>query len=100
MLIQIFSPIWDHSFVSFPPVFPGQVYILHDKMKDLNKLDQEKLDEMKQNYDPKSEKIFESTWDLSDSNKDDTIINNLYEDISNLKIQENQDSDNSDSFSW
>ena len=35
------------------------VHILHDKMEDLNKLNQEKLEEMKQNYDPKSEKIFE-----------------------------------------
>ena len=68
-------------------------------MEDLNKLDQEKLEEMKQNYDPKSKKILESTWDLSDSNEDDTIVNNLYEDLSNLKIQENQDSDNSDSSS-
>ena len=54
---------------------------------------------MKQNYDPKSEQIFESTWDLCDSNEDNTIINNLYKDLSNLKIQEIQDSDNSDSSS-
>ena len=68
------------------------VHILHDKMEDLNKLDKEKLKDMKQNYDPKSEKIFKSTWDLSDSNEDETIVKNLYEDLSNLNIQENSDS--------
>ena len=33
------------------------VYILHDKMEDLNKLNKEKLKEMKQNHNPKSEKF-------------------------------------------
>ena len=45
-----------------------EVHILHDKMEDLNKLDKRKIEEMKKNYDPKSEQIFNSTWDLSDSN--------------------------------
>ena len=35
-----------------------EVHILQDKMEDLNKLDQEKLEEMKQKYDPNSEKKF------------------------------------------
>ena len=68
-------------------------------MEDLDKLDKDKLVEMKQNYDPRSEKIFDATWDLSDSNEDDNIVNNLYKDLSNLKIEDNQDSDNSDSSS-
>ena len=42
---------------------------------------------MKQKYDPKSEDIFESTWDLSDSSEDNTIVKKLYEDLSNLKIE-------------
>ena len=51
---------------------------------------------MKKNYDPKSEQIFNTTWDLSDSHEDDTIIKNLYEDLSNLKIQnDSEDEDNS-----
>ena len=51
---------------------------------------------MKQKYDPKSDEIFESTWDLSDSSEDDTIVKELYEELSNLKIEKIQDSDNSD----
>ena len=54
-----------------------EVHILNDKMEDLNKLDERKLKEMKQNYDPKSKQIFKSTWDLSNSDEDDTIVNNL-----------------------
>ena len=44
-----------------------EMHILHHKVEIINNLDQEKLEEMKQQYDPKSEKILESTWDLSDS---------------------------------
>ena len=37
-----------------------------------------------------------STWDLSNSHEDDTIIKNLYEDLSNLNIQsDSEDKDNS-----
>ena len=75
------------------------VHILHKKMEDLDNLDKEKLKEMKQNYDPKSEKIFESTWDLSDSSEDNTIVKQIYEDLSNLNIKEIQDSDESNSSS-
>ena len=66
-----------------------EMHILHDKMEILNNLDQDKLEEMKQQYDPKSEKIFESTWDLSDSSEDDTIVKKLYEESSNLEIEKN-----------
>ena len=44
-----------------------EMHVLHNKMETDLKLDKEKLEEMKNDYDPKSEKIFESTWDLSDS---------------------------------
>ena len=52
---------------------------------------------MKKNYNPTSEQIFNSTWDLSDSNEDDTIVKNLYEDLSNLNIQENSEDEDSSS---
>ena len=74
-----------------------EVHILHNKLEELNKLDKAQLNEIKRNYNPKSENIFKSTWDLSDSNEDDTIVNNLYKDLSNLNIQDNSESDNSDS---
>ena len=49
------------------------------KMDVLNNLDRDKLEDMKQKYDPKSEDIFESTWDLSDTSEEETIVNELYE---------------------
>ena len=76
-----------------------EVHILHDKLEDLNKLDGAQLEEMRCNYDPKSKDIFESTWDLSDSNEDDNIVNKMYEGLSNLKIEDNSESDNSESSS-
>ena len=66
-------------------------------MESLNKLDKEKLEEMKLNYNPKSEDVFKEVWDLSDTSEDDTIVKDLYEELSNLKIQTIQDSDNSES---
>ena len=73
-----------------------EVQALHDQLEGNIKIDKEKLEEMKKNYDPKSEQIFNTTWDLSDSYEDDTIVKNLYEDLSNLKIQnDSEDEDNS-----
>ena len=73
-----------------------EVQALHNTFKDNIKIDEAKLEEMKKNYNPKSKQIFNSTWDLSDSHKDDTIIKNLYEDLSNLNIQsDSEDEDNS-----
>ena len=50
---------------------------LHDNLENLNNLDKDKLEEMKQTYDPKSEDIFESTWDLSDTSEDKKIVKEL-----------------------
>ena len=55
-----------------------EMHILHDKMEILSNLYQDKLEYMKQKYDPKSEDIFESTWDLSDTSEDETIVKELY----------------------
>ena len=54
------------------------VHKLHDNLEDLNKLDKEKLEEMKQKYDPKSEDIFKEASDLSDTSEDDKIVKELY----------------------
>ena len=76
-----------------------EVQALHYTLEDRKIIDKAKLEEMKKNYDPKSEQIFNSTWDLSDSNEDITIVKNLYKDLSNLNIQDNSESDNSNSSS-
>ena len=51
-----------------------EMHKVHDKLENLNKLDKEKLEEMKQNYDPKSEDVFKEVLDLSDTSEDDTIV--------------------------
>ena len=56
-----------------------EVHKLHDNLENLNKLDKEKLEEMRQNYDPKSEDVFKEAWDLSDTSEDDTIVKEQYE---------------------
>ena len=70
-----------------------EVQILHGKMEESNipintfmdtTIDAGKLEEMKKNYDPNSEEIFNKEWDLSE---DDTIVKNLYKDLSNLDIE-------------
>ena len=45
-----------------------------------------KLEEIKKSYEPILEKVFNSTWDLPDSQDDDKIAKILYEDLSNLDI--------------
>ena len=72
-----------------------EMHKLHDNLENLNNLDKDKLEEMKQTYDPKSEDIFKSTWDLCDTSEDETIVKELYKEMSNLKIVTIQDSDNS-----
>ena len=79
-----------------------EVQILHEKMEESNipiktvmdtKIDAGKLEEMKRNYDPNSEEIFNKEWDLSE---DDTIVKNLYKDLSNLNIENiSEEKDNS-----
>ena len=63
-----------------------EMHILHDKMEILSNLDQDKLEDMKQKYDPKSEDIFESTWDLFDTCENETIIKELFEEFSELSL--------------
>ena len=38
-------------------------------------------------------------WDLSDTSEDETIVKELYEEMSNMKIEKYQDSNNSESSS-
>ena len=70
---------------------------IHDKLENLSNLDKEKLEEMKLQYDPKSEDVFKEVWDLSDTSEDETIVKTLYEELAKLDIQTVQDSDNSES---
>ena len=54
-----------------------EMHKLHDNLEDLNKLDKNKLEEMKQKYDPKSEDVFTTDWDLSNTSEDKTIVKEL-----------------------
>ena len=54
-----------------------EMHKIHDNLENLSKLDKEKLEEMKLNYDPKSEDVFKEVWDLSDTSEDETIIKDL-----------------------
>ena len=53
-----------------------EVQTLHKNLEDETQIDKEKLKEMKKSYNPTSERIFNSTWDLSDSKEDNNIIKN------------------------
>ena len=53
-----------------------EVQTLHKTLENETQINKEKHKEMKKNYDPTSEKI----WDLSDSQGDNIIGKNLYED--------------------
>ena len=68
-----------------------QVHIIHDNLENFSEQEKEKIEEMENNYDPKSEKIFEEIWDLSSD--DDSIVKNIEKVLENLKIE---DSDNSE----
>ena len=60
------------------------------------KIDADKLDEMKRNYYPNSEKIFNTTWDLTedqnihletDDKNSEEIVKSLYKELSELNIE-------------
>merc|ERR1711954_70181 len=68
-----------------------QVHIIHDNLEHLSDLDKGKIEEMEENYDPKSEDIFKEVWDLSDTSEDESIVKNLGKDLAKLKIETNQD---------
>ena len=69
-----------------------QLKIIHEGIK--HEMDKEKLEKLKEEYNPSSEIILESTWNLEDNFDEETtdhsdkIVTNLYEDLANLNLEE------------
>merc|ERR1712240_572587 len=63
-----------------------KVHIIHDNIKHLS--DSEEL---------KSEESFEKIWNLPSTNEEDSSVKNLCESLEKLTLDNNQESDNSDS---
>merc|ERR1711873_188523 len=68
--------------------------IIHDNIKHLSDSEDKKTDEKE---DLKSEESFEKIWNLSSTNKEDSSVKNLYKSLEKLNLDNNQESDNSDS---
>merc|ERR1711873_60828 len=71
-----------------------KVHIIHDNLKHLSENEKE---EIKENKNPKSEERFEEIWDLSNTKVEDSSVKNLCENLEKLNLEENQESDNSES---
>ena len=69
-----------------------KVHIIHDNIKHLSDSEDEKKEE-----DLKSEESFEKIWNLSSTNEEDSSVKNLCESLEKLNLDNNQESDNSDS---
>merc|ERR1711873_111624 len=74
-----------------------KMHIIDDNLEHLSEIDKGKIEEMEKNYDPKSEEIFEETWDLPVTKEDDSIVKNLCENLEKLNLETSQESDNSES---
>lgn len=74
-----------------------KMHIIHDNLEHLSELEKGILEEMEKNDDPKSEERFKETWDLSVTKDEDSIVKNLYENLEKFNLEENQESDNSES---
>ena len=74
------------------PMNYTQLQIIHEGIK--HELDKEKLEKLKEEYDPSSEIILESNWNTDDDfdketeEKDDKIVKKLYEDLANLPTED------------
>merc|ERR1712243_299377 len=69
-----------------------KVHIIHDNIKHLSDSEDEKKEE-----DLRSEESFEEIWNLSKRNEEDSSVKDLCESLEKLNIDEDQESDNSDS---
>merc|ERR1712082_274419 len=69
-----------------------KVHIIHDNIKHLSDNEDEKIEE-----DLISEESFEKIWNLSSTNEEDSSVKNLCESLEKLNLDNNQESDNSDS---
>ena len=60
-------------------------------------MDKEKLEKLKEEYDPTSEIIFDSIWTIKDNSdmeikeNNGNIVNKLYKDLANLTLEEKQE---------
>ena len=72
-----------------------QLQIIHEGIK--HELDKEKLEKLKEEYDPSSEIILESNWhtdndfDKETEENNDKIVKNLYEDLPNFTIEDSDE---------
>ena len=72
-----------------------QLQIIHEGIK--HELDKEKLEKLKEEYDPSSEIILESNWNTDDDFDEETeennnkIVNKLYEDLANLTLEDSKE---------
>ena len=73
-----------------------QLQIIHKGLK--AEVDKEKLKKLKKEYDPTSEYVFDSIWDIKDdldmdtSENNDNIVKTLYKELADLKIEEEDSS--------
>ena len=69
-----------------------ELQIIHEGIK--HELNKEKLEKLKEEYDPSSEIILESNWnrdsdfDEEIEENNDKIVKNLYEDLANLILED------------
>merc|ERR1712240_49345 len=71
-----------------------KVHIIHDNIKHLSDSEDKKKDEKE---DLKPEESCEKIWDLSITKEEDSSVKNLCESLEKLNLDNNQESDNSDS---
>ena len=71
-----------------------KMHIIHDNIKHLSESENEKTDEKE---DLKPEESFEKIWDLSSTKEEDSSVKNICESLEKLNLDNNQESDNSDS---
>merc|ERR1712240_914268 len=71
-----------------------KMHIIHDNIKHLSESEDERTDEKE---DLKPEESFEKIWDLSTTKEEDSSVKNLCESLEKLNLDNNQESDNSDS---
>ena len=69
-----------------------KVHIIHDNIKHLSDSEDKKTEE-----DLKSKESFEKIWNLSSTKEEDSSVKNLCESLEKLNLDNNQESDNSDS---
>merc|ERR1712240_291352 len=76
-----------------------QLQIIHEGIK--HEMDKEKLEKLKEEYDPSSEIMLKSDWNTDDDfseeaeENNDKIVNKLYEDLANLTLEDSKEDSSS-----